>query len=144
VAEEWGVPGWTLVGNVLEEAFRGVEAVGENGGDLIAAVVDEAERTRHRIRHRRHRARHRSRRRYEDGEREPHPPSDDAEATAAAPIERQPHPDVIGWQPLIMNQAKACADCEEPIETGERGFAGVTGAGIGSVYLCRDCMDARH
>jgi len=136
MAEDLRVPVSNLVRNVLEEAFSVVEAVSENVGDLIDDVVDEAERTRHRIRRRRRNAHHRSRRRFED--------APNGEEMTHTPVDRQPFPDVIGWQPLILNQAKACADCEEPIEIGERGFAGTTAAGIGAVYLCRDCMDARH
>jgi len=42
--------------------------------------------------------------------------------------ERNPFPEVVGWQPLILNQPKICADCEEPIERSERCFAGMTAA----------------
>jgi hypothetical protein len=121
---------------VLEEAFSVVEAVTDNVGDLIDDVVDEAERTRGRIR--RHQQRNRRRRRRSGGF---------ADEPAAHPTARAPRaefPEVIGWQPLILNQHKSCADCEEPIERGERGFAGMTATGLCEVYLCRDCMDARQ
>ena len=52
--------------------------------------------------------------------------------------------DVIGWQPLILNQRRSCADCEEAIEPGERGFAGLAESGLAGVYLCSDCTDARR
>jgi len=136
MAEDLRVPVSNLVRNVLEEAFSVVEAVTDNVGDLIEDVVDEAERTRGRIRSRRHSLRQRRRRRGAGH-------CSGAE-DAAAPAERAEHPEVIGWQPLILNQPQSCADCEEPIERGERSFAGVTAAGLGDVYLCRDCMDARH
>jgi hypothetical protein len=142
MAEDLRVPVSNLVRNVLEEAFSVVEAVSENVGDLIDDVIDEAERTRGRIRRRRshhHSRRHRSR----------HDGFVGVDATAEpldSPdrVPRAEFPEVIGWQPLVLNQEKACADCEEPIERGERGFAGVGAAGLGEVYLCRDCMDARH
>jgi len=140
MAEDLRVPVSNLVRNVLEEAFSVVEAVSENVGDLIDDVVDEAERTRGRIRRRRnshHRRRHRRERSSDrDGF------SDAADTADRSP--RAEFKEVIGWQPLILNQEKACADCEEPIERGDRGFAGMTAAGLGAVYLCRDCMDARH
>jgi hypothetical protein len=139
MAEDLRVPVSNLVRNVLEEAFSVVEAVSENVGDLIDDVVDEAERTRSRIRRRRH-SHHRRRRRREQSV------DVDEVDDAAGSVGRAPRaefPEVIGWQPLILNQDKACADCEEPIERGERGFAGMTAAGLGAAYLCRDCMDAR-
>lgn len=139
MAEDLRVPVSNLVRNVLEEAFSVVEAVSENVGDLIDDVVDEAERTRGRIRRRRHHHRRRHRReRSADVDED----IDSMEQGDRSP--RAEFPEVIGWQPLILNQEKACADCEEPLERGERGFAGMTGAGLGEVYLCRDCMDARH
>ena len=76
------------------------------------------------------------------------PPRSTEEPAGVAPLEeaaeRAEFPDVVGWQPLILNQPKSCADCEEPIERSERGFAGVTAAGLSEIYLCRDCMDARR
>lgn len=136
MAEDLRVPVSNLVRNVLEEAFSVVEAVSENVGELIDDVVDEAERTRDRIRHRRRNAHHRERRRTRN-----EAAGGDLERRAVA---REPFPQVIGWQSLILNQLKSCSDCEEPIETGERGFTGMTAAGLGEIYLCRDCMDARH
>jgi hypothetical protein len=143
MAEDLRVPVSNLVRNVLEEAFSVVEAVTDNVGDLIDDVAEEAERTRGRIRSRRHYLRHRRRRRgrhrsYDVGE-------DSTDSSAPeAPVDRAEFPDVIGWQPLVLNQPKSCADCEEPIERGERGFAGMTAAGLSEIFLCRDCMDARR
>ena len=138
MAEDLRVPVSNLVRNVLEEAFSVVEAVTDNVGDLIEDVVDEAERTRGRIRSRRHYLRHRHRHRRDRR------PRGRPDGVASAPAEREPFPDVVGWQPLILNQPKSCADCEEPIERSERGFAGMTAAGLSEIYLCRDCMDARR
>jgi len=126
-----------------------VEAVTDNVGDLIEDVVDEAERTRGRIRSRRRHLRDRHRHRHRDNRRARRRPDGvDAEPADAGPLEgtaeREPFPDVVGWQPLILNQPKSCADCEEPIERSERGFAGMTAAGLSEIYLCRDCMDARR
>jgi len=140
MAEDLRVPVSNLVRNVLEEAFSVVEAVSDNVGDLIDDVVDEAERTRGRIRSRRRSLRHRRHRR----ERSRCFDVDGKPAGARAPVQRAEFPEVIGWQPLILNQQKSCADCEEPIERGERGFVGVTAAGLSEIYLCCDCMDARR
>jgi hypothetical protein len=140
MAEELRVPVSNLVRNVLEEAFDVMEAVGENVGEWLDEALGEAERTRERIRHQRRRGR-RHGRRSDSGDRAAEPPGSGA-APVGAP--RAEFPEVIGWQPLIVNQPQSCADCEEPIERGERAFAGVTAAGFGGVFLCRDCMDARH
>jgi hypothetical protein len=129
-----------LVRNVLEEAFSVVEAVTDNVGDLIEDVADEAERTRGRIRSRRSRHRHR----HGHGHRRDRHARGRPDGVDAEPVEREPFPDVVGWQPLILNQPRSCADCEEPIERSERGFAGMTAAGLSEIYLCRDCMDARR
>jgi hypothetical protein len=149
MAEDLRVPVSNLVRNVLEEAFSVVEAVTDNVGDLIEDVADEAERTRGRIRSRRHSLRSRRRHRHRRDRRgRGHPDGVDAEPAGGDPLpeaaEREPFPEVVGWQPLILNQPMSCADCEEPIERSERGFAGMTAAGLSEIYLCRDCMDARR
>ena len=143
IAEELRVPVSNLVRNVLEEAFSVVETVTENVGDLIEDVVDEAERARERIQ-RRHR---RSRRgRFGGGYRARRWHSEEERPVDAETVEpqRAEYPEVLGWQPLILNAAQSCADCEEPLERGERVFAGMAAAGLPSRFLCRDCMDARR
>ena len=137
MAEDLRVPVSNLVRNVLEEAFSVVEAVTDNVGDLIEDVAGEAERTRNRIRRRSYRPR---RRRHA-----PEPTSAGRrQADSGGRVPRAEFPEVIGWQPLVLNQLRSCADCEEPIERGERGFAGVAAAGLTEVYLCDDCMEARR
>jgi hypothetical protein len=123
-AEELRVPVSNLVRNALEETFHAVETVSENVGELVEDVVEEAEQVRRRLRRRRARR-----------SRAPGPRPD-------AP--RAPHPDVIGWQPLVFNQPRRCADCEVPIEVGERGFVGLTARGPSELALCDDCVEARR
>ncbi len=136
------MPVSNLVRNVLEEAFSVVETVTENVGDLIEDVVDEAERARDRMRRQRRRS---GRGRYRRGHRAPRGRAEQ-ETVDAEPVEpeRAEFPEVVGWQPLILNAAQSCADCEEPLERGERVFAGIAAAGLPSRFLCRDCMDARR
>jgi hypothetical protein len=71
----------------------------------------------------------------------PPPAPDPAAPAAPAAPARAEFPDVLGWQPLVMNRNALCADCGVSIERGERGFVGVGGAA--SPVLCRDCGDAR-
>jgi hypothetical protein len=137
LADDLRVPVSNLVRNVLEEAFSVVESVSENVGELIEDVVEEAERARGLMRRRHHR---RARRRFH-GER-PHG-GDEGERERPGPAQRQAFPDVVGWQPLILNRPHACADCEEVQEPGDRVFAGLGEGGLSGVYLCRDCMQAR-
>ena len=122
-ADELRVPVSNLVRNVLEETFHVVETVSENVGDWVEDVREEAEHARRRLR----------RRRWET--RPPRPP-------ASAP--RTPHPDVIGWQPLVFNQERRCGDCEIPIGVGERGFVGLTAQGPSERTLCDDCVESRR
>jgi hypothetical protein len=139
MAEDLRVPVSNLVRNVLEEAFSVVEAVTDNVGDLIDDVAKEAERTRNRIRSRRRAG---QRPRWQAGSTAEREEADDERA--APPVPRAEFPEVVGWQPLILNQLRRCADCEEPIERGERGFAGMTAGGLADVYLCGDCTEARR
>lgn len=130
MAEDLRVPASNLVRNVLEEAFSMVEAVTENVGELIEDVVDEADRARERIR------------RSRPGRRRERPRPD-----AATRPERGEFPDVIGWQSVVLNQPRDCADCEEALERGQQAYFGLTGAtaaGQASTVLCGDCMDARR
>lgn len=127
MADELRVPVSNLVRNVLEEAFSVVEAVSDNVGDLIEEVVEEAERARERIRRQHRRAAPPRRRDVEDVDAEP----------------RREFPDVIGWQPLILNREDRCADCGAALARGERAYAGATGRGLGDVILCAPCTDAR-
>ena len=128
VAEDLRVPVSNLVRNVLEEAFSVVETVTDNVGDLIEDVVEEAERARARMRQRRTRSEHRE-------------PPETQEAAASA---RTEFADVLGWQPLILNQHQICADCEQPLERGERAYLGVFAAAPSPHFLCPDCADARR
>jgi len=133
MADDLRVPVSNLVRNVLEEAFAVVETVSENFGDLIEDVVDEAERTRDRIRRHSERSRRRS-----------GATAGSARDSGEARAPRREHPEVLGWQPLIFNRPQVCSDCEESIERGEQGFAGMTASGLSDVHLCRDCVDARR
>ena len=128
VAEDLRVPVSNLVRNVLEEAFSVVETVTDNVGDLIEDVVEEAERARSRMRQRRTRSQRRE-------------PPETQEAAAPA---RAEFAEVLGWQPLILNRHQICADCEEPLERGERAYLGIFAAGPSPHFLCPDCADARR
>ncbi|MEM7413235.1 MAG: hypothetical protein AAF430_23595 [Myxococcota bacterium] len=138
-AEELRVPVSNLVRNVLEETFSVVESVTENMGDLFEDVVDEAEAARERVR-RRQRGRRRGAR-WEARDPSPEPaPEPAADGAGATPSED--HPDVLGWQPLLLNREARCADCGQSIERGGEAHIAVTGNGLGPDVLCATCVAA--
>ena len=153
VADDLRVPVSNLVRNVLEEAFGAVERVSEEVGDLLDEVLGEAEDIREDLRRRRRRPR---RRRYRDdfgGPEPPEPPVPPAPpsppATSAAPGSAgagayMTFPDVLGWQPLVVNGSRECACGERSLEAGDDAFVGITERGLSGSLLCAPCMRARR
>lgn len=142
MAEELRLPVSNLVRNVLEETFSVVETVSENVGELLEEVLDEAEVARGRYRGRR------PRRRWHREDASPVDAQQAAEAAEAADAEpdaapRPEFPDVLGWQPLLLNRDADCADCGRGVPRGERAFVGVGAQGLSSTVLCRECTEAR-
>lgn len=136
MAEELRVPVSNLVRNVLEEAFAVVESVSDNVGDLVEEVLEEAERARERLLRRSERRRRRTAARGSDGAHADTP----AEAREERPLPPR-FPDVIGWQPLILNRERSCAGCGETLPAGEQAWVGVGDAGLCPHTLCADCLD---
>lgn len=48
--------------------------------------------------------------------------------------------EVVGWQPLILNQTQDCARCGHSIRRGSRAFVGQTERGLSRIALCRQCL----
>jgi len=147
LAEDLRVPASNLVRNVLEEVFTVVETVSEDVGELFEDVIDEAEgardRIRWRVKQRRDRAR---RRRAEEADPDENVEAElrrDEEAEVQSIRERPDFPDILGWQPLLLNREQDCADCGVTLGGGVRAFVGLTETGISRTTLCRDCMEAR-
>jgi len=151
LAEDLRVPTSNLVRNVLEEVFTVVENVSDDLGEVFEDVLEEADAARDRIR-RRHRG-HSRRHRHARGDRgsswadvaEAEIRRDEAADREAPPPRRSrpEFPEVVGWQPLVLNQDGACADCDRRLRRGTRAFVGVTERGISRNTLCRDCLEAR-
>jgi hypothetical protein len=145
-ADELRVPVSNLVRNVLEDAFSVVEKVTDNMGDIVEDVLGEVDDVRRRIqrdikRHRKGRERRSAEGRFarefeQELEREVSEPP-------AVEREREEYPDVVGWQPLILNAEQQCVDCGRDLGRGDRGFVGLTAAGISGRYLCGECARAR-
>jgi len=154
LAEDLRVPTSNLVRNVLEEVFTAVENVTDDVGGLFEEVLEEADAARDRVRRRyRGSARRRQRRSSQAPGRswsdvaEEEIRDDEAgeERESAAREHPAPpdFPDVIGWQPLVLNQSGACADCSRSLRRGTRVFVGVTENGLSRHVLCRECLERR-
>lgn len=154
LAEDLRVPTSNLVRNVLEEVFTVVENVTDDVGEIFEDVFEEAEAARERIR-RRHqgtsRRRHRGRRHESWSDVAEAEIRRDEAAEKPAPKSQRPRerrerpefPDVIGWQPLVLNQSGECADCGTSLGRGTRAFVGVTEKGLSRNTLCRECLQDR-
>ena len=137
-ADELRVPVSNLVRNVLEDAFMVVETVAENVGELVDDMLEEAERVRGQWRRRsRWESRFRHRTRTRD---EPRAPEVDSQEPEEAPRE---FPDVVGWQPLILNADQTCAECDRALRRGDKAFVGLTAQGPSPYWLCRECLQDR-
>lgn len=156
-ADELRVPVSNLVRNVLEDVFEVVEKVTDNMGDIVGEVLEEVDDVRKRIqrdvrrgqRHARPHRRGRRTRHGHDAADEDFAPEDETEIDAevtqepAAEIEREEFPDVVGWQPLILNAPQQCTDCGRDLLKGDKAFCGMTSAGLSPRTLCPDCARAR-
>jgi hypothetical protein len=135
VADDLRVPVSNLVRNVLEEAFSVVETVSQNVGDLLEDILDEAEEARDRYRARGERW---------EGEAPPPEPSAPPAPPAEAARARPEFPEVLAWQPVLLNRDAVCADCAAPIPRGARAAVGIGSQGAPTaVVLCLACTDAR-
>ena len=157
LAEDLRAPTSNLVRNVLEEVFEVVESVSGDVGDLFEDVLQEAESARDRIRRRRRRRRHAG----DPAARKAGPKwgdvaesefqRDEAGETSEAEAHRKPtppagppeFPEIIGWQPLVLNQTQDCRGCGRSLRRGSRAFVGLTETGLSRLTLCRDCLQDR-
>lgn len=137
VAEDLRVPVSNLVRNVLEETFGAIERVSEEVGDLLDEVLEGAEEASTDLRQAyRSYERRRDRRREREERESREPRSTPAEPAARADRFR----DVLGWQPLRVNQGGECAGCGRDLRGGEEAFVAVTERGMGPTWLCPSCM----
>jgi hypothetical protein len=149
-AEDLRVPVSNLVRNVLEEAFGAVERVSDEVGEFLEDFLGDTEGARRDIRRLRHRVRHLARRQRSRLWREPEsdaaPEAEDDAAFAqaeGAPAGGRSFPEILGWQPLLLNAPAPCAGCDRPLERGARVFVGATEKGLSRTFLCEPCMRAR-
>jgi hypothetical protein len=157
-ADDLRVPVSNLVRNVLEEAFGAVERVSDEVGDFLEEVLADTEGARgdlRRLRRRVQRLARRQRRRFarsDEGEAAAEPDADrlateERETPAEPPAPARPErsfPEVLGWQPLLLNAASPCAGCDRRLAAGESVFVGATERGLSRTFLCGSCARARE
>ena len=143
VADELRVPVSNIVRNVLEDVFSVVEVVSDNVGDLVEEVVGEADRVAERLARRTRSAAREfdAERRRDDTSHDPELEVDEPERGAPPPVrpDLPEFPDVLGWQPLVLNATQTCACCGRGLARGDRAFLGIGSSGPGTKVLCRYC-----
>jgi hypothetical protein len=118
--------------------------VSDNVGDLVEEVVDEADRVAERLA-RRTRSTARAfdaEARRDEGVRDPELEFDEPGRDESQPPARPDlpeFPDVLGWQPLVLNAAQTCACCGRGLVRGDRAFLGLGASGPTATFLCRFC-----
>lgn len=76
------------------------------------------------------------------------PPGADDDAAADPTSEERAaanelFPDVLGWQPLVLNRAFTCGRCQRPLAAGESAFLGLAASGLTEIALCGRCAGRR-
>jgi hypothetical protein len=52
-------------------------------------------------------------------------------------------PDVLGWQPLVLNRDFTCGRCQRDLRAGESAFLGLAASGLTDIALCGRCAGRR-
>lgn len=159
LADDLRVPVSNLVRNVLEEVFTVVENVTDDVGDFFEDVVEEADGIRERIRNEQQNAREsarEARKRHRTGRRRGSRRGDtsdvedelkrDEAAEAGQTSKAGPTPaaepsasNVLGWQPIVLNQAVRCGRCEAELASGANAMMGITSDGSRAQVVCPGC-----
>jgi hypothetical protein len=146
VSDELRVPVSNLIRNSLEDAFR----VGAAVGGLVDELVEKA----------------RSRGRPSPGARRdagkaggteahsaatpPCAPASGADTGAVPPADGRSAPraqpgatEILGWQPLVVDQTQTCEMCGGHLERGSDAYIAVLASGPTARYACTRCVRAR-
>jgi len=68
---------------------------------------------------------------------------DDGESAPPKPRAADLFPDILGWQPLVLNRDFACGRCERRLAAGESAFLGIGESGLTQTALCGRCAGSR-
>lgn len=157
LADDLRLPVSNLVRNVLEEVFTVVENVSDDVGDFFEDVVEEADGIRERIRKYQETARESSReeRKQRRRGRRAGPTGSDAAAIEdelkrdeaadgsgppqPEPPSSAPQDDVLGWQPIVLNQPQQCGRCNHTLGSGDNAMMGISATGARSQVVCPGC-----
>ena len=167
-AEDLRVPASNLVRNVLEEVFTVVDSVTDDVGGLFDHLLEEVEGVRDRVRNQMDSSwRRRGGRFASDVDVEDELQRDEAAETRRADAPSSAHgdqdqaapeagsgssqelrpadlfPDVLGWQPLVLNRDFECGCCARNLHAGESAFLGIASQGLTEVALCGRCAGRR-
>lgn len=69
--------------------------------------------------------------------------SEEARATQAEPKAADLFPDILGWQPLVLNRDFECGRCKRNLAAGESAFLGLGEKGLTQTALCGRCAGSR-
>ena len=65
------------------------------------------------------------------------------EQPAATPRAAELFPDILGWQPLVLNRDFECGRCKRNLAAGESAFLGLGESGLTQIALCGRCAGSR-
>ena len=71
------------------------------------------------------------------------PAHDAAETEERRPRAAELFPDVLGWQPLVLNRDFECGRCGRALGAGESAFLGIAEGGLTQTALCGRCAGGR-
>jgi hypothetical protein len=69
--------------------------------------------------------------------------ADEARAKETPPRAAELFPDILGWQPLVLNRDFECGRCERNLAAGESAFLGLGEKGLTQTALCGRCAGSR-
>jgi hypothetical protein len=71
------------------------------------------------------------------------PDMDEASSTEARPRAAELFPEILGWQPLVLNRDFECGRCKRNLAAGESAFLGLGEKGLTRTALCGRCAGSR-
>ena len=66
-----------------------------------------------------------------------------ADANQEKPRAAEIFPDILGWQPLVLNRDFACGRCGRSLAAGDHAFLGLGESGLTQTALCGRCAGQR-
>jgi hypothetical protein len=70
-------------------------------------------------------------------------PASSEAAEESSPRPAELFPDILGWQPLVLNRDLECGRCKRSLVAGESAFLGLGSSGVSEIALCGRCASSR-